>query len=119
MERKIVFCQAQSEYDKVAKLFLEGWVLDRMIYDGKPMRLECATVYHLIKYDEKEIEELRKEFMEEVEQIRSIQSVPLNEADALIKKGYEVLQTYQKTVTLVKKEKVTEQPKAKEEKKNV
>jgi hypothetical protein len=45
--------------------------------------------------------------------VESVQSVKINEADALLKQGYEVKDTYASTVTLVKYA-VTEKPKVEE-----
>jgi len=92
--------EEQKEYDVVNNAFEAGWVLDPDMYGGKPVRLENAVIYHLVQYeseDEKPVVE------EEIEQeIISIQSVPINEADRLVQAGYVLKDTFAKTVTLVK-----------------
>src|SRR4030042_2645185 len=44
------------------------------------------------------------EYVEPQQEIQSIKSVPIEDADALITQGYVVLEAFAKTVTLIKKE---------------
>ena len=45
-----------------------------------------------------------EEYTEPQPQIISVKSIPIEDADALIKEGYVVLEVYAKTVNLVKKQ---------------
>jgi hypothetical protein len=100
MKRQIHLAETQVDYSVVNGLLLGEWVLDPDIYDGRPCRLGNAIVYHLIKYESEE----EKPVDEEIEgrKVVSIKSVPINEADELLKQGYELKDTYAKAVTLVK-----------------
>lgn len=103
MYRLIHFCINQPNFNTVCDLFKEGWILDPSIYDGKPLRLENGVVYHLVKYEEGEAP------VEEAEaRIESIKSVAINEADEWLAQGYEVKDTFAKTVTLVKLSEIEE-----------
>jgi len=98
MKRKILLCNDQTHFSTVREILEEGWVLDPGVYDGKPMRLDNAIVYHLVKYVEGE------EPSEVVEpRVESIKSVAINEADEFLAEGYEIKDTFAKTVTLIKR----------------
>jgi len=97
MERKILLCNDQTHFSTVREILEEGWVLDPSIYDGKPMCLENAIVYHLVKYGEGEEP---SEIVEPL--IESIKSIAINEADEFLAKGYEIKDAFAKTVTLIK-----------------
>jgi len=101
MQRLIMFCMLQPDYNEVCDLFQEGWVLDPDIYDGRPLRLENGVVYHLVRYEsgEEPTEEAAVE-----PKILSIKSVPINEADDLLQQGYVLKDTFAKTVTLIRYE---------------
>jgi len=68
----------------------------------KVLRLENSVVYHLLWLTEKE--KLEREKAEAEAEIVGIKSVDINEADTYLKQGYELKDTYAKTVTLIKKE---------------
>lgn len=100
-ERKIILAVTQANYDAVAELLSQGWILDTRMYNGRPMRLQAATVYHLIKFSDEELAAMAKE--KELEpQILSVKRVSHDEVDALIEQGYTVKDTYAKDVVLVK-----------------
>lgn len=54
MIRIFKLCKEWKDFDRVSNLMDEDYVLDPDIYGGKPLRLENAVVYHLIKYGEGE-----------------------------------------------------------------
>ena len=100
-ERKIVQAITQRDYDQVVQLLGDGWILDTRIYDGRPMRLEAAIVYHLVKFSEEELAALAYEKLLEP-QILSMVKVPYAEVDALLEQGYTVKDSYAKDVVMVK-----------------
>lgn len=97
VETKIMFCMDQNDFEIVNAELQKGWILNPNIYDGKPLRLEAAVVYHLAKYSEEELTELNQK-----EEIVSVKSVDLNEVDDLLKEGYVVKELYAKNAVLVK-----------------
>jgi len=104
MMRTIVVATDQVNYSDVNERFEDGWILDPAIYDGRPLRLDNAVVYHLVKYTEEEREQLEQQPIEY--KVISIRNVPTNDADELIQQGYEIADRYAKTVTLIKTEAV-------------
>ena len=98
VERKIMFCTLASDYGLVNEQMQKGWILNPEIYAGKPLRLDNAVVYHIVKYTEEEMVELNKK-----EEIVSVKSVDLNDVDALLKEGYTVKELYAKNAVLIKK----------------
>ena len=105
METKIVFCEEQKDFDNVNVLLGGEWVLNPVL---KIARLDAAVVYHLVKYSEEELK--AGEEKEERFKIVSLKSVEINDADGMLAKGYEVLDSkdkvYAKTMILVKRERI-------------
>ena len=87
--------------EKLYDYLKKGYVLDPDIYSGKPVRFDQGVIYHLVKYED---DELPEEIEEKLSRIVSIKNVLINEADALIEKGYVIKDTYAKNVTLIKYE---------------
>lgn len=96
-ETKIVMCTIQNNFNAVNSHMQNGWAINPYISGGKPLRLEHAVVYHLIKFSPEEIAGLNQK-----EQIVSVKSVDLNEVDALLEQGYVVKELYAKNAVLVK-----------------
>jgi len=105
MNRLILLCEDQEDFITARDRFKFGWILDPDIYGGRPLRLENAVVYHLIKYEEGEEPQPETEG-----KIISIKSVPIAEADKLLKDHYEIADRYAKTVTLIKRDSSTSNP---------
>jgi len=103
MERRIWFCTDQPAFNEVNRLLEQGWVLDPDIYDGRPIRLENSVVYHLVKYEEGEEPVEAEGPAGKFDGVVSVRSVPLNEVDELLAEGYEVVELYAKTATLIKR----------------
>jgi hypothetical protein len=100
-ERKIVLAKTQEDFGEVVKLVDQGWLLDSAMYEGRPLRLEDAVVYHLIKFSAEELAAMAKEAELEPE-IISMVKVPYDKVDELLEKGYKVKDTYAKDVVLTK-----------------
>ncbi len=98
MDRLIIIATSQVDYNVVTLRLKEGWILDPEL---KTIRLDDSVVYHLIKYSEEEMTVLQEQTEE---RIASIKSVNIEEADEYLKQGYEIKDTYAKTVTIIKKE---------------
>jgi len=100
MKRTIIVASDKNRFSDVNDHFKVGWILDPAIYDGRPLRLDNAVVYLLVKYTEEEREQHEQQPIED--KVISIRNVPTNDADALIQQGYVIKDTYAKTVTLIK-----------------
>jgi len=101
MKRCWYLVDDQSTLNEVVRAIeTDGYTIDP---DLKIVRLENAAIYHLVKYSE---EELQAQEVEEEQRIMSIKSVNIEDADELLDQGYEVKDTYAKTVTVIKKEKL-------------
>jgi len=103
MDRKVVYVNVIPDAKHIECCLKEGWVLDPEL---KIVRLDNVAIYHFVKYTEEEL--LALETVEEPKgkfaDVSSIKSVAIDEADDLLKQGYEILDTYAKTVTLIKRE---------------
>jgi hypothetical protein len=86
--------------DRLNGLLDIDYVLDPLF--PKPMATENARIYHLIKYDEDEAPTAEPD-AGKFDDVTNIQSVPINDADALLAQGYTILDNYAKTVTLIKR----------------
>lgn len=65
------------------------------------LNLEAIIVYGVDEVDPEA--DLREKEEGKYGDVESIRSVPINDADPLLKEGYQLLDTFAKTVTLVKK----------------
>ena len=100
-ERKFVLAITQKDYDEVAQLLGQDWILDNQISEGQPVGLEDGVVYHLVKFTEEELETLARE--KELEpQTQSVKKVPYDQVDEMLKKGYEIKDTYATHAIMVK-----------------
>jgi hypothetical protein len=106
LKRQIVKADTAADYLAVSQFLSEGWVLDPILCpDGKPYRLDFAIVWPLVFY---ESEEEKPQIMEEkkageFDDVESIVSVDIAEADKYLSQGYTLLDHFAKTVTLVKR----------------
>jgi len=114
LKRQIAKADTAADYLAVSQLLSEGWVLDPILCpDGKPYRLDFTIVWPLVFYEsEEEKSQIVEEKKGEFDDVVSIVSVDIAEADKYLSQGYTLLDHYAKTVTLVKR-------KAKEETKPV
>jgi len=96
----ITLAQNAPDFDVINVLLNEGWILNPSIYGGKPLRLDNAVVYHLIKYTPEEVFELSQ--VEPEDQIVSVRKVEHEQVDQWIKKGYQVREIYANHTVLVK-----------------
>ena len=81
----------------------EGWTLDPD-FNSNPVKLDTVAFYHLVKLTDEEQIEMDQQPTGKYDDVTSIRSVPIAEADALLNQGYVILDTYAKTVTLIKKQ---------------
>ena len=100
MERRIWFCTEQPAFNEVNRLLEQGWVLDPVL---GYIRIDIGVVYHLVKYEEGDEPVEAEEPAGKFNGVVSVRSVPLNEVDELLAEGYEVVELYAKTATLVKR----------------
>ena len=100
-ERKFVLAITQKDYDEVAQLLGQDWVLDNRISEGRPTRLDAGIVYHLVKFSEEELEILARE-KEQEPQVQSVKKVPYDQVDEMLKKGYTIRDTYATHAIMVK-----------------
>ena len=120
-ERTILGAHVQIGFsnttDSVFKDLIEklqnGWVLDPSVYTSagkaRPVVLENAVIYHLIKYTEEELEAMAKE-KELVEtdifnkkqgpKVLQVAKVPWEEVNDLLQKGYRIQQEWSKEALL-------------------
>ncbi len=103
MEQCINVCWTQTDFSAINELFEEGWVLNPNVNNGKPIKLDSGVVYHLVFYHKEDLELLRKNGNGKPK-IVELHNVPIGEVNAWLKKGFEVEQTFAKTVTVVKRE---------------
>lgn len=110
-ERKMIAIQPTGigsedfikDSDKLSKMFNDGWILDPL-FNSKPIRLENAVIYHLIKYSPEE----KTEFEASEAKVESVKSVGYEQVDELIKQGYQPRDYYAKIVIMIKMEEKTE-----------
>ena len=98
MERLILGAWNQTDLAYVNEHLENGWILNPHINNGQPIVLNDGVIYHLSFYTKAEIHA-----QEDKSKIVSVLSVPIADADYYIRQGYEVDQTFSKTVNLVKK----------------
>lgn len=106
MKRQIIFCgDCQIEFDAVSKLLDEGWILDPSLTDGKPYRLENATVWPLVLYESEEEKPklIEEEKVGEFDDVVDVKSVEFAEVAGLVKEGYVVQSIYAKNTIMVKR----------------
>lgn len=97
-ERRVIVGDTETivEYANLVTALNDGWVLDPL-FNSKPIRLDNAVIYHLIKYAEGEEPQ-----EPETPKVESVKSVGYEEVDDLIKQGYQPRDYYAKSVTLIK-----------------
>jgi hypothetical protein len=106
-EREFVIVRsdvAQSQtpvFETLNQFLTDGYILDPM-FNSKPIRLENAVIYHLIKYNQEELEALQAEQEVAEPEIVSVKSVSYEEVDALIAEGYKPRDFYAKNVIMIK-----------------
>jgi len=101
MERVAIFVNDPVSLDCAMQYLREGWLIDP---DLKILRLESAAIYHLVKYSEEEAQAMAQTALED--RVVSLKSVAIEETDTYLAQGYEVKDTFAKTVTLEKREQV-------------
>ena len=112
MKHCMMFCENQADFNAASKAMeQEGWLLDPL-FDSKPLRLEAAIVFPLVKYESEEekpkaVEEVKAGEFDDVDDMKD---VPNAEVSDLLKQGYQIQTIYQKNTILLKK-KQKEEPK--------
>lgn len=102
MERKILYVNDQATCLLLEKDLDDGWELDPL-FEGNPLRLDSAFIVSLVMYDSEEEIPVIVGKKGEFDDVESILSVDIAQADEYLKKGYTLLDHFAKTVTLVKR----------------
>ncbi len=102
MKRQIMLAETQADYNFVGGMFAEGWVLEPTLTDGKPYRLDNATVWPLVLYEEGDAKPITEK-IGEFDDVEDLKDVPNSDVSELLKQGYKIQTIYQKNTILVKR----------------
>ena len=110
MKREIVLALNQQDLSRIQKLLDEGFVLDPTLTDGKPYRLDEATVWPLILYESEDEKPKPEQSKGEFDDVEDLKDVPHSEVGEYLKQGYRIHVIYAKNTVLLKRKAVAGGP---------
>lgn len=113
MKRSVFRAETLQDYECLDELLEKGWVLDPVLTDGKPYRLDALTIWPLVFYEKEEERPTAMEEMKagEFDDVVDFKDVPNTDVQLALNEGYVIHAIYQKNTILVRrKTKEVEQP---------